>query len=191
MRHADGILVIAGAAMVAGGTMHPMLPNGDTGAVLSSGRWALSHWVLSFGQAAAIAGLAAWTGRAPKAGVVLACLGFALGVLGTLSAATALPMARGDALPAVAAWTLGLGRACMVLVGAGALIMGAAAWRTHTQPTWLSVAMTGAGSVALLAAAAVPDAHPWFHDVILRAGALVSGLMLVALAWHAEATPDD
>lgn len=177
------LLGSAGLLLLAGGVAHPSIPAGET-QVFRSGRWAASHWLLTFGQALAVAGMVAMAVRLERprdgllwGGVTLTCCGLLVGVLGTLHAAAALPEAAQQ--PGQAAWTLGLGRVAMSVTGMGAVLLGLALVRPARG---FGTALVVAGVLAVAAVAAFPASHPWMHDVVLRAGAILAAVMLVAAA---------
>ncbi|MEA3190115.1 MAG: hypothetical protein QOD77_697 [Thermoplasmata archaeon] len=195
------LMALAGAAILAGGVLHPQVPPepGDQqAAIAASTLWAPAHWLLTLGQAAAVACVAmvavvaARSALAVAGGAALA-LGLAFGVLGTLLAATGLRAAAvsGDTA-AFAAWgdaAMGVGWLCLLLSAAGAAAWGWDMMRAPWLLPKLGALVLLAGSLLLLvAAAAVPYDHWWTHQYVLRAGALGLGVGLLGLAaaWRAR-----
>lgn len=191
------VLGLAGLLLLAGGAAHPFLPPDEAGqreALPGDWVWAASHWVLTLGQALAAAGVVALARSASPgsrlldsllwSGATLVAGGFLVGVLGTLTAATALVEAarRGPDLYAVVnEGALALGRLCMLLVGVGSVALGAA-FLPRARVFGAVVAV--AGVLAVAAVLAFPPHHPWTHDGVLRAGAVGGGLVLLAAAWR-------
>lgn len=205
-RGAEGVLAAAvlggsGVLLAAGGLLHPHVPaaaGAQMEVLAGNERWLRSHWTLTLAQPLAILGVLLladrWTdgGRSPAVwgGAALAGAGFLVGTLGTLSAATALPTAAeaGDRalFTTVNAATLGLGWLCIVVTAAGGLLFGAGLARADDEPggRWLGTVVAGLSLVLLLATAIFEPSHPWTHDLVLRATAIVVGLVLLVVgAW--------
>lgn len=191
------LLGLAGLLLLVGGVLHPFLPPGEAdqmAALPGDTLWLASHWALTLGQAFAAAGIVALARASPPrsrlldsllwSGAVLVSGGFLVGVLGTLTAATALVEAarQGPGLFAVVnEGALALGRLCMLLVGVGSAMLGAA---FLPRARVFGGAVAVAGVVAVATVLAFPPHHPWTHDGVLRAGALAGGLVLLAAGWR-------
>lgn len=195
------LLAVAGLLLLAGGVAHPFLPPDEAGqmeVLPGDAVWVASHWALTVGQAFAAAGVVglvrATTPRSRLldsllwSGALLVAGGFLVGVLGTLTAATALVEAarQGPGLFAVVnEGALALGRLCMLLVGVGSAMVGAA---LLPRARGFGGAVAVAGVVAVATVLAFPPHHPWTHDGVLRAGALAGGLVLLAAGWRVRRT---
>lgn len=187
--------------MATGGLLHPHVPEATAaqmGVVAGNQRWLHSHWALTLAQPLAIAALFLLADRlrggrrrpALWVGALLAAAGFLVGTLGTLSAATALPVAAeaGDEglYATVNAFTLGLGWVCLVLAGTGGLLLGSRIVSLGEARGVQAIGWTVLGlCTPLVAAMAVlSPSHPWTHDLVLRASAVIAGLLFAATgAW--------
>lgn len=198
---AAAALGITGVLMAAGGLLHPHVPAARAAqmeVLAGNDRWLGGHWALTLGQPLAIAGLfllvEQLTGgaRSPTlwAGVALAGTGFLVGTLGTLTAATALPAAAETGQPSlygtVNAFALGLGWLCLALTSAGGVLFGGqlAALDGEAGVRALGWVVLAVSVPLLVALVFLSPSHPWTHDVLLRASAVIAGLLFAATgAW--------
>lgn len=195
------LLVVAGVLVGTGALLHPHVPGvaeNDVAVVRESDAWVPAHLLLTVGQAvaavAAPVALVRLGGGNGVAGGGLLALGLALGAVGTLSAATLLaPAARvdgaTDALFAVAnLWTLGLGWGMLAVTSLGAALAGANLARDARRGVRVLGVVVLAGGVAFVLVTpwmihpVAGTFHPWLHAFVLRGGALVLGITLVATA---------
>lgn len=201
------VLGITGLLMAAGGLLHPHVPAARVAqmeVLAGNATWLRSHWALTLGQPLAALGVYLLARRLSPAepapglwgGALLAGIGFLVGTLGTLSAATALPAAaetgQESLYATVNAFTLGLGWLCLALTATGGVLFGSrivslSGSRTSQAFGWILVAVSAPLIVAL---AFLSPSHPWTHDVVLRISAVAAGILLagtgVRLAFGTE-----
>lgn len=201
------LLALGGAGLIAGGVLHPGVPDGEgarMGAVAGHARWAPSHWVLTLAQLAAVVGLMLACaslrplGRVDRtmwAGLLLAAIGLLVGALGTLLSATVLvTLARGpdaDLFQLAEAITLAVGWLCLVTAASGGALVGACLVRARAAG-WRGLfgwAALGGTGVFLAASLALGPSHTWMHPYVLRWGAVGMGVLLLVAAagwWRPE-----
>jgi hypothetical protein len=189
------LLALTGACILLGALLHPRIPPqvaDQMRAIASSRLWVPAHWLLTVGQAAAVPVLALTLRQAARrmpplaaAGAAALGLGLAVGMLGTLLAATGLraEAERGNlgAFGAVAHFDLGLGWMCLLLAGAGGLVLGLHVPARPRAARWMGWAGASVSFALLAAAILVPYDHWWTHQYVLRSGALALGAGALAL----------
>lgn len=194
------MLAVAGAVLLAGGLLHPSVAHDHASEMMRTAEnplWSPEHWAITFAQALALVALAlagtelhrvAPLPAVAVAGLASVAFGLALGTLGTLVAATGVKSAAtsGDLAlyTAIALTDLALGWTCLVLTTFGGVLVGIGA-RVEAAGARVRRA-AGAGAVLsgilLAATLAVPYDHGWTHQFLLRGGAALLGLLLLALA---------
>lgn len=198
---AAAALGITGILMATGGLLHPHVPAARAAqmeVLAGNDRWLASHWTLTLGQPLAIVGLLLLVERitsearppALQAGAALAGMGFGIGTLGTLTAATALPAAAETGSPSlygtVNAFALGLGWVCLALASAGGILFGGhlASLSSGAGARRLGWVVLAVSIPLLVALVFFSPSDPWTHDILLRASAVLAGLLFVAIgAW--------
>lgn len=192
------ILGLAGVGLLTGGFLHPAVGHdvrAEMDETAADPRWSPVHWVVTFAQAfgsvgvvLAAADLAARVRLGPwlVAGLAAVGLGLALGMLGTLVAASGVKVAAetGDLAlyTTIARTDLAIGWACLLVTSAGGVLL-AKGVASHPigSKGFATVLGSGAGAM-LIAALLIPYDHAWMHHYLLRGGAMAVGATLSGLA---------